>query len=567
MRRQPRMIRLFTVFTSVYLLTLLTTINGEAEEITARSLYTEALIVERTLRQPGAQVSVGQLRAVIAQYERISDEFPRSMFSDHALWQASGLAGKAFEHHGNPEDLKTALRLLTHLSTTYPVSQFVDRVPARVDRLAALGQTATLTAITHELIDNVERITISLNQKVSFRSQFLEHPDRWFVDFVEAKLTPEMQQVDTIVVPSPAVVSSIRIGLHPNNTTRVVLDLTNKNDCHSYTLYEPFRVALDCGPSDSSTSKKTSRLESSYQPLAEYPDSIEPTGNPSSTSLDELSDWFNQVTNTIASPEPSLPPEARRRPEKNMDGRYSMARQLGLGISRIVIDAGHGGHDPGAVRSDMTEAEVVLDLALRLEQRFATNRPDLEIVQTRRTDRYLPLDARTTLANRVGADLFLSIHANASENLAIRGIETYYLDFALDQNAVDLAARENIDGLDRMNHLDRLVSTISLETKLAESRQLANTVQLALIRKLRAVDPELPDLGVKRAPFVVLIGANMPSVLVEVSFLSNKHDAIMLSTDAYRDMIVDALFTSILQYERSLGAPTVLAQARNQAVQ
>ena len=215
----------------------------------------------------------------------------------------------------------------------------------------------------------------------------------------------------------------------------------------------------------------------------------------------------------------------------------------------------------------MTEAEVVLDLALRLEQRFVTSRPDLEIVQTRRTDRYLPLDARTTLANRVGADLFLSIHANASENLAIRGIETYYLDFALDQNAVDLAARENIDGLDRMNHLDRRVSTISLETKLAESRQLANTVQLALIRKLRAVDPELPDLGVKRAPFVVLIGANMPSVLVEVSFLSNKHDAIMLSTDAYRDMIVDALFTSILQYERSLGAPTVLAQARNQAVQ
>lgn len=567
MRTQPRMLRLFTVFTSVYLLTLLTTISGEAKEITAKSLYTEALIVERTLRQPGAQVSVGQIRAVIAQYERISHEFPRSAFTDHALWQASGLAGKAFEHYGDPEDLKTALRLLTHLSTTYPVSQFFDRVPARVDRLAALGQTATLTAITHEFVDDVERTTISLNQEVSFRSEYLEHPDRWFVDFIETKLTPEMQHVDTIVAPNPAIVSSIRIGLHPSNTTRVVLDLTNKDDCYSYTLYEPFRIALDCGPSDSGLPKKIGHLGSSDQPLAEYPDSIEATSDPSFTSLDELSDWSNQAANKIVSPEPFLPPEARRRPEENMDGRYSMARQLGVGISRIVIDAGHGGHDPGAVGGDMTEAEVVLDLALRLEQRFVTSRPDLEIVQTRRTDRYLPLDARTTLANRVGADLFLSIHANASENLAIRGIETYYLDFAFDQNAVDLAARENIDGLDRMNHLDRLVSTIALETKLDESRQLANTVQQALIRKLRAVDPELPDLGVKRAPFVVLIGANMPSVLVEVSFLSNEHDATMLSTDAYRDMIVDALFASILQYEHSLGAPTVLAQARNQPVQ
>ena len=208
----------------------------------------------------------------------------------------------------------------------------------------------------------------------------------------------------------------------------------------------------------------------------------------------------------------------------------------------------------------MTEADLVLDLALRLEDRFLTNRPDLEIVQTRRTDRYLPLEARTTLANRVGADLFLSIHVNASENKAARGIETYYLDFTSDNNPADLTVHENIDGLSTINHVDSLVSTIALQTKLDESKELANTIQHAMVRKLRAVDPEVPNLGVKRAPFVVLIGANMPSVLAEVSFLSNEHDATMLSTDAYRDLIVDSLFTSILRYERSLAPAVLVAQ-------
>ena len=118
-----------------------------------------------------------------------------------------------------------------------------------------------------------------------------------------------------------------------------------------------------------------------------------------------------------------------------------------------------------------------------------------------------------------------------------------------------------------MNHLDSLVSTIALRTKLDESRQFADTIQHAMIQKLRAVDPELPNLGVKQAPFVVLIGAKMPSVLAEVSFLSNEHDATMLSTDAYRDLIVDALFTSILQYERSLNATTLVAQAETPAIQ
>lgn len=565
MRIAPRTLNLFAVFTTASLLTLSNAATGEAEEGTAQSLYIEALASERTLRQPGSLPTVDELRAIIAQYEHVFTEFSRSPFADHALWQASGLATKAFEYYGHTKDYDKALRLLTHLSTNHPVSQFFDRVPERLNQLTELGQIARLTGITHESLQNVDRITIALNRTVSFQSEYLDNPDRWFVDFVDTKLTASFERTDTIIKPGPNSVSSIRIGRHPNNTTRVVLDLTNQDDCHSYTLYDPFRVLLDCVQTN--PLKQIDHLALNHLSLVEFVDQFTIGVQIPSSQLNDINPSFDGSAAQPKTDEPLLNPATRTGPERNLDGSYSMARQLGLGIERIVIDAGHGGHDPGAVGGGMTEAAVVLDLALRLEQRFATTRPDLEIVQTRRTDRYLPLDARTTLANRVGADLFLSIHVNASENKVTRGIETYYLDFALDHDAANLAAHENIDGINRMNHLDSLVSTIALRTKLDESRQFADTIQHAMIQKLRAVDPELPNLGVKQAPFVVLIGANMPSVLAEVSFLSNEHDATMLSTDAYRDLIVDALFTSILQYERSLNATTLVAQAEAPAIQ
>ena len=565
MRIASRTIKLFAVFTAASILPLPNAVAAEAKKSSAQSLYIEALMGERTLRQPGSLPAIGELRAIITQYEHVFTEFSRSPFADHALWQASGLATKAFEYYGHTNDYDKALLLLTHLSTNYPVSQFFDRVPQRLNQLAELGQTASLTGITYKSLQNVERITISLNKTVSFRSEYLDNPDRWFVDFANTKLTPAVELTDTFIKSDSISVSSIRIGLHPNNTTRVVLDLTNQDNCHSYTMYDPFRVLLDCVQTN--PLKQIDHLAIKDLTLVEFFDQFEIGIKMPSNQLNETNPPFDRSAARPQRDEPLLTEATRTAPERNLDGSYSMARQLGLGIERIVIDAGHGGHDPGAVGGGMTEAAVVLDLALRLEQRFATTRPDLEIVQTRRTDRYLPLDARTTLANRVGADLFLSIHVNASENKVTRGIETYYLDFALDHNAADLAAHENIDGLNKMNRLNDLVSAIALRTKLDESRQFADTIQHAMIQKLRAVDPELPNLGVKRAPFVVLIGANMPSVLAEVSFLSNEHDATMLSTDAYRDLIVDALFTSILQYERSLNATTLVAQAETPAIQ
>ena len=227
----------------------------------------------------------------------------------------------------------------------------------------------------------------------------------------------------------------------------------------------------------------------------------------------------------------TLPPDAlpggvshaektSRTPEKNSTGGFSIARQLGLGVSRIVIDPGHGGHDPGATGKDVSEAELVLDVSLRLEK-LLQKIPGIEVVLTRRADEFVALQERTAIANREGADLFLSIHANASESPYARGVETYFLNFANNLGAAAVAARENAASGQVMAALPDLVKMIALNNKLDESRELATMVQRAMVERLRGVNKSLKDLGVKQAPFAVLIGAAMPSVLAEVSFVTN----------------------------------------------
>ncbi len=228
-----------------------------------------------------------------------------------------------------------------------------------------------------------------------------------------------------------------------------------------------------------------------------------------------------------------------------------MARQLGLGVSRIVIDPGHGGHDPGAKGRGVTEAEVVLDVALRLEK-LLMQVPGVEVVLTRRTDDYVPLEQRTALANRAGADLFLSIHANASNNMQASGVETYFLNFASNLSAASVAARENAASGQTMGALPDFVKTIALNNKLDESKDFATYVQRAMIEALRPANKSVRDLGVKQAPFVVLIGAAMPSVLAEISFITNSQDARLLKNGNYRQRIAEALFKAVQKYQASL---------------
>jgi N-acetylmuramoyl-L-alanine amidase len=252
-----------------------------------------------------------------------------------------------------------------------------------------------------------------------------------------------------------------------------------------------------------------------------------------------------------ASIPPAAPPAPPTLPSKSSTGGFSMARQLGLGVSRIVIDPGHGGHDPGAQGKGVTEAELVLDVALRLEKLLA-KAPGTEVILTRRTDEFIPLPERTAIANRESADLFLSIHANASPTPQARGIETYFLNFANNLSAASVAARENAASGQTMGALPDFVKAIALNNKLDESRDFATHVQHAMIDRLKPANKTVKDLGVKQAPFVVLIGAAMPSVLAEISFVTNPQEARLLKGTVYRQRIAEALFNAIRKYQAAL---------------
>jgi N-acetylmuramoyl-L-alanine amidase len=304
-----------------------------------------------------------------------------------------------------------------------------------------------------------------------------------------------------------------------------VLDLTSSARYSVYTLYNPYRVVID--------------FERGAKPAeaAVAPATIAPI--PSS-----------RITSTA---EAAIAP-----PSANTSGTYSLSRQLGLGVARIVIDPGHGGHDPGAKARGLSESDVVLDVALRLET-LLLKQQGVEVVLTRRTNTFVSLEERTEIANREGADLFLSIHANASADTAARGVETYFLNVAANSEAEAVAARENAGSVQAMHTLPQLIQAIATNDKQAESRELAGLVQSSLVQRLGPRNEGFQNRGVKQAPFMVLIGAQMPSVLAEVGFLTSRTEAGLLKQAAYKQSIAESLCDAILQYRAALKTVTTVA--------
>jgi N-acetylmuramoyl-L-alanine amidase len=226
----------------------------------------------------------------------------------------------------------------------------------------------------------------------------------------------------------------------------------------------------------------------------------------------------------------------------------TLMRALGLKIGRIVIDAGHGGHDSGTLGvGGIQEKDVVLDVALRLGK-LLHDRLGAEIVYTRADDTFIPLETRTAIANKAQADLFISVHANSSPDASARGVEVYYLNFTSDPDAMNVASRENAVSTQSVHELSDLVKKIALKDKIDESRELAADVDTSLYGGLTKGNAGLKDRGVKKAPFVVLIGANMPSILAEISFVTNPDDADQLQTPEYRERVAESLYKGVANY-------------------
>ena len=531
----------------------------------ARTLYEKVLTRERMLREAESRPSLRELRSAMSAYESVVRRYPTSGYSDNALWQAANLAFLAYERFEEEADLRRGLRLLARLKQEYPFSSLNKRTdelarrfeaaaspppapPPPAPRLATAAATprpepatesVTIREIRRAVLPDGVRVTIEMDGEALYRQERLDNPRRLFFDVKGAHASSSLQ--DATLKYTDGLVRLIRLGRRPNNTTRVVLDMDGVENHTVFTLYNPYRVIVDfkgVNVTPPAVSVATTGVASPpLVPLVREKLEMEPV----------------VIPDVAAPPKPPPTPLAPvpTVPSANLNGQFSLARQLGLGISRIVIDAGHGGHDPGARANGINEAELVLDVAGRLRT-LLEKQPAIEVTMTRGTDVFVPLEQRTAIANRQGADLFLSIHANASRNSKARGVETYFLNFASNPEAEAVAARENSTSGGKMHSLPEIVRAIALNNKIDESRDFADMVQKSMVSKLTARNGQVRDLGVKQAPFVVLIGAGMPSVLAEISFLTNKQDAQLLKTGAYRQQIAEALYEAILGYQGSL---------------
>lgn len=554
---------------------------------TARVRYTTAQEREQAVRDSLDRASADadaratitkQARGVIAAYDALVRRYPISGYSDNALANAADLAATLHERFEDPKDRETAIRFYQRLAAEYPASSLVKvaepalarlqtisgAAPAPASASSSSAARARLMAIERTVLPDAVRITLALDREVPYREETLTGPARVFFDLKGVEAAPDL--VDAVLRYPTDAVRQIRVGRHPNRTVRVVLDLEGVNRHSVYALYNPFRVVIDCEPIVPSVARTAVVTLPVTPPVA--PLVAPPVARAIAREVER--DTLPVVSRETAAPAapvearpttpvgvPSPAPEAAH---ANRAGGFSLARQLGLGVSRIVIDPGHGGHDPGAQVKGLAEADLTLDVALRLEA-LLQKEPGIEVVLTRRTNVYIPLEERTAIANREDADLFLSIHGNASRNASARGVETYFLSFAATPEAAAVAARENSAHAGEMHKLPDIIRAIALNTKLDESQDLAGMVQEALVTRLRRSNKNVRNLGVKKAPFVVLIGAGMPSVLAEVSFLTNKQELQLLRSGPYKQRIAEALHAAVMRYRRSLkGQGTIASQ-------
>jgi N-acetylmuramoyl-L-alanine amidase len=525
----------------------------------AAALYREAIKREAALRHDidtrGAGTAATPLleraRILVGAYEDMARLFPTSSYSDDALWHGALLASDAFWEFGQRDDRTSALRLFNTLARRFPTSSLVKQMASHVQRLEAARPApdesspaaVVLRAIRREALAGAVRVTLELEGEATFHDQEVAGQPRVTIDLQNTRPVESLKEVTQAF--SDDLLRQIRVAAQTGARTRVVLDLSARAPYTVYALYNPYRVVIDFA---------RERANTSDPKVASIPTKDTKDGK----------DVERSATRTKTPPPDATraaEAKAMKSPAANGRGGFSLSRQLGLGVARVVIDPGHGGYDPGAMTDGITEADIVLDIAMQLE-RLLVQQAGVEVVLTRRANVFVPLEERTAMANRAGADLFLSIHANASEDDRARGIETYFLNFAPNPAAEAVAARENAASAGTMRQLPDIVKAIALNNKIDESHDFASRVQTAMMERLKRGNRTVKDLGVKQAPFMVLIGATMPSILAEISFLTNPQEAALLRDMSYRQQIAEALFNGIMRYQRSLkaDAQTVASQ-------
>ncbi len=468
------------------------------------------------------------IREAIERYQVLVERFPKSRLADDALYalgdlyKRTGNTGKAREawkkivkEYPRRDKARIAKNKLKTLGpeqrqkTKYStLTTQTEKGPAGLSspRIAPGAKPATVREVRHWSASDYTRVVIDTAGPVSFKKGYLpankaKHlPERVYLDLKPARIGKNLKNNISI---QDGLLKGVRVAQFNRSTVRVVLDLRKTHKTKIFYLEDPFRVVVDAFGEN----------------------------------------YFQR---------PSCPPQSSKTYKKTrgqLKGNdISLAQQLGLCVQRVVIDAGHGGKDPGAIGpTGLKEKDVVLKISKKVASRLKKEL-GCQVILTRKKDRFLPLTQRTAIANAKKADLFVSIHANAAPNRRASGVETYFLNFALDKEAMRVAARENATSTKSIGDLKNILNDIMKNAKVDESSRLAGYVQREVVKNLRKKYSNVKSKGVKQAPFFVLIGARMPSILVEVSFISNRKEEERLKSNRYLDRVAEGIVNGIKSY-------------------
>jgi N-acetylmuramoyl-L-alanine amidase len=503
----------------------------------------EALYLAATAQEKMAVISQLIKDDAVAKeaYLAVAAAAPQSPFAAQGLWAAARLAEK--ELHDPDEAYRLYARItaeqshskyagkaraeLKRLAAYAPeplVSSQVVAAPATPDKEPATTPRGLLTGVRSWSNPGYTRIVIDLSQTTAYTSTLLTAdaasgtPPRLYLDLLETQPVGGLPESSVV---NDGLLRQIRTGKPAPGKTRVVLDLLSFDNYKIFTLPDPFRIVIDIAGSDGEIPAISPPVTASL---------AVPPPAPPLPAADPIATLVAAAPPEVPAPLPSLPPAPL------------------LPSRRIVIDAGHGGKDPGAIGpSGLQEKDIVLSMALLLAEEVKS-KLGWEVVLTRNDDTFIPLEERTAIANKVGADLFVSLHVNASANAAAHGIETYYLNFSKNEKAAAVAARENGTTLRAVSDLEQILFDLMAHSKIQESSRLASDIQNALISGISKEFGTVKNLGVKQGPFYVLLGANMPSVLVEAAFLSNPAEETRLATRQYQKETTRAIIDGLRAY-------------------
>jgi N-acetylmuramoyl-L-alanine amidase len=439
----------------------------------------------------------------------------------------------------------------------------------------ASGRAPQIRKITAKALQNSTRVTIDLDGSVQYVSGRIANPDRIYFDLRAAKLTPLVAH--SKIKTDGTILSAVRVAQNPSGIVRVVLDLNGVTDYSASLVNNPSRLVIDLYSSGEAvqTAKagggagETDASENAAAVATEKPSGKTQPAATISTKTAKAE--TNDTGNATALPQPKsklgLAPVGKSSsgkpelvqpastPQPTRGGQSTLTRALGLKIGRIVIDAGHGGHDTGTIGpTGLMEKDLCLDVALRLGKIIQQRLPGADVVFTRSDDTFIPLEERTHIANEAKADMFISIHANSSQDTGARGIETYYLNLRGSAEAMEVAARENATDDQGIHELQDMVKQIARTEKIDESKEFAEDVQDSLSKRIQKTARTVKNRGVRKAPFVVLIGADMPSILTEISFLSNPADEKMLKQPEHRQRVAEGIYQGLASYLQSLNS-------------